>query len=327
VKKFLAIIFILFPAMASSVLAQDIPPLKTRRSIPLQDVSGRLDHLAIDQKNRRLFIAAFDHNSVEVIDPLLGKCWGQITGLHHPQGLLYLADLNKLYVTNASGALDIYDGQSFMLVDRIVFPADADAVLFDEARHLVYVSHGDAIAVLDALTEEKKADIQLPGHPEGMALEKQGARLFANIPSAHAIVVVDRQKKRIQTTWPLKDMEGNFPLGLDEARHRLFIGVRNPALLLVLDTETGKRIAEVAAAADCDDLFFDATRRRIYMSCGEGFLFVFEQADADHYRIIAKVRTSPGSRTSLFTAEDSSFYLAMPSQDSLAAQILVFTAE
>jgi hypothetical protein len=65
-------------------------------------------------------------------------------------------------------------------------------------------------------------------------------------------------------------------MALDEAGHRLFVGRRQPAKLLVFDTESGKEVAGVECSGDTDDVFFDAGSKRVFVSCGAGVLDVFE---------------------------------------------------
>ena len=99
--------------------------------------------------------------------------------------------------------------------------------------------------------------------------------------------------------WTIKDFHSNFPMALDEADHRLFVGTWHPARLAVLDTRSGKVIADLKACGDADDLFCDPTSKRISMSCGAGFIDVFQQKDADHYLEVEKISTASGARTSL----------------------------
>jgi len=62
----------------------------------------------------------------------------------------------------------------------------------------------------------------------------------------------------------MEKFQANFPMALDEPNHRLFIGCRKPARLIVLDTETGKSVTDLAASGDMDDLFYDAIRTQLY---------------------------------------------------------------
>ena len=131
----------------------------------------------------------------------------------------------------------------------------------------------------------------------------------------------------VTATWPMKQFQANFPMALDEANHRLFIGCRRPARLVVLDTSSGKPITDLALAGDTDDLFYDASRRRIYVSCGDGFVDVITQANADRYRPRARIPTAAGARTAAFSLDLSEFYLAVPARGGKRAEVRIFKAE
>jgi hypothetical protein len=112
-------------------------------------------------------------------------------------------------------------------------------------------------------------------------------------------------------------------MALDEDGHRLFIGCRQPARLLAFDTESGKEVAAVDCSGDTDDVFYDAARTRVYVSCGEGFLDVFDAKDAAPTRI-AKIPTAAGARTCLFVPDLHMIYLAVPHRGAQQAEIRVF---
>ena len=118
-----------------------------------------------------------------------------------------------------------------------------------------------------------------------------------NVPSAQHIAVVDRNKGSVLATWSLDDKKANFPMALDEPDHRVFVATRQPAALLVHDTNTAKRVADLSIGGDADDLFFDAERKRIYVICGQGVIDVVQQRDADRYQSVAQVLSAPGART------------------------------
>ena len=118
-----------------------------------------------------------------------------------------------------------------------------------------------------------------------------------NVPSAGHIAVIDWDKRTVIATWPVTQARANYPMALDEPHHRLLIGCRNPARLLVYDTTSGQVVTTVEIVGDTDDLFYDAAKRRLYVIGGEGFITVLEQQDPDHYRTIQKVVTAAGART------------------------------
>ena len=124
----------------------------------------------------------------------------------------------------------------------------------------------------------------------------------------------------------MEKFQANFPMALDEASPRLFIGCRNPPRLVVMDTANGKPVTDLAIAGDTDDLFYDAALKRLYVTCGEGFIDVIDQRDADTYKLRERIPTSPGARTSFFSPELKEFYLAAPQREKHPAEIRVFQA-
>ena len=306
--------------------------LRQIQSIPLPGVEGRIDHMAIDSQGGRLFVAALGNNTVEVIDLTAGKVTDEIKDLKEPQGVAYVPEGNKLLVTNGEGnTLDIYDAQSLRLLNQVTLGEDTDNVRYDATSGYAYVGYGtgndSALGVVDVNKGTKVADIKLSGHPESFQLEESGQRIFVNVPTADHIAVVDRDKGSVIETWPLSEARENFPMALDEADHRLFVGTRSPAKLLILDTETGKPIMSLNSSGDADDIFYDAKNKRIYLSGGEGAISVFEQTDPDTYKLLGKVDTAEAARTSLFVADSGMLYVAVPHRGSQQAQIRAFQTE
>jgi YVTN family beta-propeller protein len=311
--------------------AQDTTALRQTQSIPLPSVEGRIDHMAIDLQGGRLFVAALGNNTVEVIDLKTSKRTDEIQGLEEPQGVAYVPEDNKLLVSNGNGdSLDIYDGQSLKLLNQVVLGDDPDNVRYDATTGHAYVGYGtgngSALGVVDVSTGTKVADIELSGHPESFQPEEGGQRIFVNVPTASHIAVVDRGKGGVVETWPMSDATENFPMALDEANHRLFVGTRSPAKLLILDTETGKQITSLDSSGDADDIFYDKNKR-IYISGGEGAISVFEQTDPDGYRPLGKVDTAEGARTSLLVPESGTLYVAVPHRGSQQAEVRAFQTE
>ncbi len=309
-------------------LAQSNEPLRLEKTIPLPDVKGRIDHMSIDVKNQRLFMAALGNNTVEVIDVAHGKRIHSIPGLHEPQGVLYLPDVNRLYVANGDdGTLRLFDGSSYEAIKTIELGDDADNVRFDAATKHVYVGYGSgALAVLNE-DGTKVAEIGLDAHPESFQLEKNGPRLFVNLPKSRKVAVVDRTKGSIVATWRTGGAFSNYPMALDEEDRRLFIVCRLPARLLVLDTSTGRVVENLPVIGDSDDVFYDGARKRIYATGGEGGISVYQQENADHYKEIAKIPTVKGARTSFFSPNLSKLFVAVRAEGSEPAAIRIYSTQ
>jgi hypothetical protein len=209
------------------------------------------------------FYRRLGNNTLEILDLKAGTHLHTITGLHEPQGVLFIPESNTIFVTNAkTGVCEMFDGTSFQHRNSIKFSGDADNLRYDAATHTLYVGYGaGALGLIDTASKQHGGDIKLAGHPEAFQLEQAGPRIFVNIPSAHYIAVVDREKRTVITTWPLQGAAANFPMVLDDTHHRLFVGFRTPPLLIIFDTETGQEMARVKSVGDADDLFYDAQHR------------------------------------------------------------------
>jgi hypothetical protein len=147
------------------------------------------------------------------------------------------------------------------------------------------------------------------------------------VPSAHQIAVVDRQKGSVVAAWDLGDVRANFPMALDEIGHRLFVATRRPAAVVVYDTVSGRRVANIASCADADDVFYDGKGGHLYVICGEGVSRVIRRQDADHYELRGQVLTRRGARTGLFVPSQGMLYVAVPAQGSAPAEVRAYVAK
>jgi DNA-binding beta-propeller fold protein YncE len=319
---FLTVLVLVSAAVAMGQAA----PLKLERTIELPDVQGRIDHMSIDIAGQRLFVSALGNNTLEVVDLKSGKRAHTISGLKEPQGALYIADKNRLFVaSDKDGTVKVFDGTSFQLLNTVEYGDDADNLRYDAARERVYVGFGGgALGEMDT-DGQKIAETKLDAHPESFQLEKGSSRIYANLPGSRKVAVVDRGAHSVVTSWGMGLTLGNYAMALDEADHRLFVVSRAPARLVVMDTATGKVVQKLAAVGDCDDIFWDASRKRIYATGGDGAISVFEQQDADHYNEMSRIPTVKGARTSFLSPDLGRLYVAVRRQGSTPAQIQVFS--
>lgn len=301
------------------------PLLTPQQTIALPKVGGRIDHMCLSPDGKRLYIAALGNDSLEVVDLGRGAHVAGIPGVHEAQGVAWLPESGRLAAASGhDNECRFYDAdlkQTGVIHDL----EDADNMRRDAGAGLLYVGHGDgALAVVDAFKCQKLADITLAGHPEAFEVEAKGGRIYVNVPSARQIAVVDKAKRTVVATWPLEDVRSNFPMALDEADHRLFVGCRHPAKLLVIDTESGKRVATLDCCGDADDVFVDRAHGRIYLTGGDGAISVFARTDADHYSLAATLQTASGARTSLFDPASGKLFVAVPHRLGHQAEIRVF---
>lgn len=332
----LAALCVLTMRSAKTVVAQtqtrEFLPLQLEEQIPVPGVAGRLDHFTADAKRRRLFVSALGNNTLEVIDVFAGRVIHSIKGLAQPQGPLYVPGVDKLYVANAEdGKVRVYDGATYTLRKTIDFGKDPDNMRYDEASKMVFVGFGEddgGIAMIDPKTDERVGQLyKTEGHPESFQVEASGGHIYVNVPDAGNVVESIDRKTGAVTKWPLKGLRANYAMALNEEDHRLFTITRKTPMMVVLNTETGKEVARLRAAGECDDVFFDASRKRIYVIGAEGFISVFQQNDPDHYELIANVPSGIGIRTGFFFTRRDRFYVGVPAKGSEPAQVWTYEAE
>ena len=328
-----AIVFLI--ASASRMHAQNKEPLRLVQTIPMSNVKGRMDHLGVDLKGQRLFAAALDNNTLEVIDLKAGKRIFSIPAQSKPQGVFYSPDFNKLFVANGTdGTCKIYSGENFTLIDSLPLGTNPSHVGYDPATKYLYVGVGapasepGALAIVDTHSNKHIGDIKTEVRPGGVKIEKSGPRIFITLRGIAKVGVVDRVKREQITSWPFTGAPFISALAFDETHHRIFGATRTPPLLIVFDTESGKQIAQLEGVSGIDDVWYDAAHKRIYASGGRdvdaGFVFVYQQGDADHYELIAKVPTRPSSQTSIWVPELNRYYVSAAANDKEEAAILVF---
>jgi DNA-binding beta-propeller fold protein YncE len=300
-----------------------------KQTISLPGVEGRIDHFALDASGERLFVCTLGNNTVEVLDLLKGQRIHSIIGLGAPQGIAYLPEFDRLFIANAKGGIcKIYDGKSFQAIGELNLEDDADNVRYDETRKKIYVGFGSGgIAVVNAPDGKQVGSIKLNAHPEAFQLEKNGSRIFVNVPNSRHVAVIDRDKGEVVARWKTDLAFGNFPMALDEANHRLFVGCRLPSKLVVLNTDSGDVVAKIDISGDTDDVFYDAKRHRVYLICGAGKIDVVEQIDPKTYKTSTKVDTAEGARTGLFVPEQNALFVAVPHRGSQQAEIRWYEIE
>jgi DNA-binding beta-propeller fold protein YncE len=334
-RKLYAIFLISVTAFAIQAHSQQAPPLRLIQRIPMPGVQGRLDHLGTDIPGKRLFVSALgeNQNTLEDVDLQLNKRVFSIPGQSKPQGVFYSPGFKKLFVANGTdGTCKIFAGDPLKLIGNLSIGTDADHVGYDTATKYLYVGVGDAnsgaLSVTDTRTNRHIEDIKTDARPGGIKIEKGGSRIFVTLAGATKLGVVDRKTREESTTWPVSGVQDIVALALDESHHRLFGGTRNPPTLTVLDTESGKAVTQLEGVPGIDDLWYDATHGRVYASGGRGFdvgfVYVYQQKNADQYELLGKVPTAPGAGTSLWAPEFDRYYVAAPASENQEAAVLVF---
>jgi len=353
-----ALAVLLAVAHVRAAAAQQLGPLALIGSIPLKGVEGRLDHLAADVTSRKLFVAALENHSVEVIDLAKRRRVHTIAGINEPQGLLFLPSQSRLLVcSRGDGTCRTFDARTYAESSWADLGRNADNIRFDPAANLVLVGSGGepgtgAITAVRLtpllpvaqggqpspphspadflLARARQADpsmeVQLPSHPESFQLDQTNHRIFVNVPDEHEIAVLSLGTNlAVSATWPVTAGEKNFPMAFDAASARLFIATRKPPRLVEYDTTTGKPLYQTQCVGDADDMACDAAHHRLYIIGGEGFVDVFQAPEkGTEPKLLARVPTAPRARTGLHIPDLNLLAVAAPRTTIGPAAILLY---
>jgi hypothetical protein len=333
----IAVVFLI--GSARIAYSQDLgkQPLRLVQTISMPNVKGRLDHMDVDVKGKHLFVAGLDNGTLEVVDLRAGKWMRSIPGFKKPQGVLYVPELNKLFVASGDdGMLRVFRGDTLDLLDSIQLEPGSNRVVYEPNSKLVYIGYGgkDAgkdygeVGIIDAKSDRHIGDVKVAAHPSELLLDKSGTSLFVFISVANRIQVVDTNKRQVISEWKVSsDRPGDG--ALDDSTFRLFIGTHTPAEMIVMDSKSGREVARTPTAEGMDGVYFDSLRKRVYVSGGRdlpaGFVYVYQQEDADRYAIVGKIPTRAGAGTSLWSPELNRYYVVAPKSDQEDAAVLVYT--
>lgn len=318
--------------------AQDHLPLKLVATVPLPGLhDGDFDHFAPDVDGHRLFLTGEENEKVLILDTSTNKLIHTMEEVKAPHAILYRKDLKKIFVVEGdASAVKVYDSDTYKMDSEIKVSVDADSIAYDPTTKYLYVVNGgreahtpySLISVIDTNSLKKLRDIKIDSnHVEAIVLEKSGPRMFLNITGQNAVGVMDRNKSSLSATWPLPAGDKlNVAMGLDEANHRLFVVTRNPGKLIVLDSNSGKLITSVSAVGMVDDMSYDTQHKRLYLA-GDQFVDVFEQKDADHYVLLARVPGSFRAKTAILVPELNRYYLAVPHHGEQQAEVRVYDVQ
>src|SRR5467141_1469602 len=316
-------------------------PMRLVQAIPLPNVEGYFDHMAVDTKGQRLFVPGEHQRTIEVIDLRTGKDIHTITGFGgDPRKTIYLPQTNEIWVDDGDATVKAFSGETYELVKNIPLSGHdgdkdsrrvPDNGVYDPATGLFYL--GDradglkkelgikgSIEIVDTKNGKFLGSIDVDGlNPAGLALDPKSSKLYVVTGDTSNVIVIDRDQRKVLATWPITGGPEPHAVAFDGAHHRLLIGSRvkrshiyKPGKLVVMDSDTGKVIDAIDTEGGVDEVEYEPASGRVYYTGTTGFVEVFKQIDADHYERLGRVPTGPIAKTSLLVPEMKRFYAAIP---------------
>jgi DNA-binding beta-propeller fold protein YncE len=260
---------------------------------------GGWDYVTIDSANHRLFVTRSTHTMA--IDEETGKVLGDIPSQVRSHGVALAPEVGRGFITDGggSGAIVVFDLNTYAVVGKIPAIPDADGIIYDAKQKKVLVVSGDGNALLtfspDIDPKNGKLDppIALGGSPEFLATDGTG-KVYVNLEDKNLVAVVDLKTRSVVARWPVSP--GGHPVGMaiDAPAHRIFVGCRNPQKLVVINTDTGAVEASLPIGTGVDATKFGAGQ--VFASAGDGTLTVAEKKDGE-WIVVQTVKTQAGART------------------------------
>lgn len=339
-KAYLLVLCVFWLLMGVPTRPQSNPPMKLVQTIPLPNVEGYFDHMAVDLKGQRLFVPGEHQRTIEVVDLRSGKVIHTITGFGgDPRKTIYLPEADQIWVDDGDSTLKAFSGSTYKLIKNIPLSGHdldndskkvPDNGVYDPTTNLFYL--GDradstpnagpkgSIEIVDVKAGAFVASIDVEGkNPAGLALDSSSSKLYVVMGDTSQVVVIDREKRAVIASWPITGGPEPHAVALDAPNRRLFIGSRvkrghlyKPGKLVVMDADSGKVVDAIDTEGGVDEVEWEPKSRRIYYTGTTGFIEVFKQIDADHYQSLGKVETGAIAKTSLLVPELSRFYSAIP---------------
>jgi DNA-binding beta-propeller fold protein YncE len=280
---------------------------------------GGWDYVTVDAPNHRLFVTRTTHT--QAIDTETGKLLADVTGQVRSHGVALVPKLNRGFITDGggSGAILVFDLKTYKVLGRIATMPDSDGIIYDPSTDLVLAVSGDGNALMTFHPDidpnkGKVTTLPLGGAPEFLAVDGSG-KAYINLEDKDLVAVVDLHSNKVLDRWPVAP--GGHPVGMaiDPASHRLFIGCRKPAMMVVMSTQTGRVEASLPIGSGNDSARFD--RGEAFASCGDGTLAVIAEKDG-HFAVAQTVETAAGART--MGIDRSSRKLFLPTAEMLPAE-------
>jgi YVTN family beta-propeller protein len=256
------------------------------------------DYITVDSEARRAYLS--HGTEVRVVDVESGAEIGNITGLKRDHGIALVPELGRGFISDGDAAqVVIFDMKTLKRVGEIKGERDADSIIYDPASKHIFVFNGQAknSTVIDPAKAAVIATIPLGGAPEQAVADGKGM-IYDNLEDTNEVIAIDSRTLKIKSRWPVAPAGQPVSIAMDRQRRRLFIGGRNPKLLVMMDADSGKIIGQSFPIGDrVDTNIYDPENRLVACSTREGTIHVFHEDSADKLSVVETLKTEFGAKT------------------------------
>jgi len=285
--------------------------------------SGGWDYITVDDSARRVYVS--HSTQVDVLDADSFALVGTIPNTSGVHGIAVAPDAGRGYISaGKSDAAIAFDLKSLKPLGEIKVGKKPDAIIYEPLTKRIYVMNGDSenITVLNAADGSVVGTIALGGGPEFAVSDGKG-NLYVNLEEQNETLHIDVNTLQVKDRWPLAPCATPTSLAMDLENRRLFVGCRSKHLA-VLNADTGKIVFTAPIGERVDAGAFDGKTGLVYLSTGDGKVFVFHQDSPDKYSVAQEIITKAGAKTMGYDAKTGNLFV--PTSENGAMQVLIFSA-
>lgn len=283
--------------LATTGQAQTPPAYSLTKTVAL-GAPDRWDYVVTDPATGRVYVAHGDR--VTVLDAETGEIVGQVEGMPGgTHGVAISSATGQGFTDDGEKAeAVVFDPKTFKVLRRIHAADDADGMVLDPATGRIFVVEGDpgTMTVIDPKTDKAVATINAGEKMEYLAADRSG-NVYVAGEAKSDLLKINARTAKIVARWPMPDCKSPHGLTFDQKGERVFIGCAN-AKMMVVDTQSGRVVADLPIGLGNDALAFDPVRRRVFSSNGrDGTISVYQQLSPDKYESMASITTAVSART------------------------------
>ena len=269
------------------------------------------DYVVVDSAARRVYLS--HRTELIVVNADSGEKVGVVTGdWKRMHGVALSPETNHGFITDGDAAqIIMFDIKTLKVLKMIKGEEDADWILYDPASKRIFAFNGSAKSstVIDPAKGEVIKTIALGGQPEQAVADGKGL-IYDNIESTNEVIAIDSNDLTIKSRWPVAPSGQPVAIAMDRKTRRLFVGGRNPKMLVVMNADTGKVIGEPFPIGDrVDANIFDASTNTVASATREGTLHIFHEDSPDKLSVVETVKTEFGAKTMGFDPKTHNLYL------------------
>jgi YVTN family beta-propeller protein len=319
-KKALLVLSCVAPLLAIAGSAVNYQPLK-KVTVP---GSGGWDYVTVDPSARRVYVS--HSTQVDVLDADSFALVGTIANTPGVHGIAIAPEAGRGYISaGKADAAIAFDLKTLKPIGEIKVGKKPDAIIYEPLTKRIYVMNGESndITVLNATDGSVAGTIDLGGGPEFAVSDGKG-NLYVNLEEQNETLHIDVNSLKVKDRWPLAPCATPTSLAMDIENRRLFVGCRSKHLA-VLDADSGKIVFTAPIGERVDAAAFDSKTRLVYLSTGDGKVFVFRQDAPDKYSVAQEITTKPGAKTMGYDSKTGNLFV--PTSENGAMQVLVLSSK